>query len=309
MSIPIIDFAHFDTDPNKIAKEVMDACQSIGFFYAIHHGIPNETIDRAFDLSKEFFDQPLEEKTKYSIGYENHGYTGLFRETLDPQTQKKGDHKEGFNFRSFENGKPFAPLPKVFSANEEFIKDFYTTCHSTALMILKAFAIALEIPKEKGGSEFFGNCHKSNDSKQVLRFLKYPAGGESEYKDPVRAGAHSDYGSITLLFQKDIAGLEVQASRDHWISAPLIPNAIIVNVGDAMEFWTGGLFKSTKHRVVFLPEHNHLDRYSIPFFVHPNSNVPLSPVPSKYVNQKVKSENGHIYTADEFLRSRLDATY
>lgn len=77
-----------------------------------------------------------------------------------------------------------------------------------------------------------------------------------------------------------------------------------------MELWTNGLLKSTKHRVTFLPEHNHLDRYSMPFFVHPNDTVPLTPVPSKYVDQTVTlDENGHIYTAGEHLRSRLDATY
>lgn len=148
------------------------------------------------------------------------------------------------------------------------------------------------------------------ESAEILRFLKYPRGGEASYQEPVRAGAHSDYGSITLLFQKDVPGLEVQASRTEWISAPLIPGAITVNVGDQMELWTNGLLKSTKHRVTFLPEHNHLDRYSMPFFVHPNEHVPLSPVPSKFVDQTVtKDESGHVYTAGEHLRSRLDATY
>lgn len=106
-------------------------------------------------------------------------------------------------------------------------------------------------------------------------------------------------------------GLEVQASRTAWISAPLIPGAITVNVGDQMEIWTGGLLKSTKHRVTFLPEHNHLDRYSIPFFVHPNHHVPLIPAPSPLVDQTVTAvdDKGHILTADEHLRSRLEATY
>jgi isopenicillin N synthase-like dioxygenase len=174
--------------------------------------------------------------------------------------------------------------------------------------VLEAFAIALEIPEEKGGKDFFAKSHQYENSAEILRFLKYPRGGEAEYKEPVRAGAHSDYGSITLLFQKDVPGLEVQASRTKWIPAPLIEGAITVNVGDQMELWTNGLFKSTKHRVTFLPEHNHLDRYSMPFFVHPNDSVPLVPVPSKYVDQTVKPGD-HVYTAGEHLRSRLDATY
>lgn len=176
------------------------------------------------------------------------------------------------------------------------------------MQVLEAFAIALEIPEDKGGKDFFVNNHKYEDSAEILRFLKYPRGGEADYKEPIRAGAHSDYGSITLLFQKDVPGLEVQASRTEWISAPLIDGAITVNVGDQMELWTNGLFKSTKHRVTFLPEHSHLDRYSMPLFVHPNDTVPLVPIPSKYVNQTV-NQGDHVFTAGEHLRSRLDATY
>lgn len=140
--------------------------------------------------------------------------------------------------------------------------------------------------------------------------MKYPKGGQAEYKDPVRAGAHSDYGSITLLFQKDIPGLEVFL-QDEWISAPLLEDAILVNVGDQLEYWTNGLFKSTLHRIVFLPEHQHKDRYSIPFFVHPEDDVLLSPIPSKIVPKTGGSSSSEQQpiTAGEHLRRRLDATY
>ncbi|CAO3674502.1 hypothetical protein G6F70_004754 [Rhizopus microsporus] len=307
-SIPIVDFAKFEENPNKAAQQVFDACKSIGFFYIINHNIPQRDIDKAFELSKEFFNLPQEERHKYLIGKDNHGYSELYSERLDPEHQKQGDHKEGFNFRNFINGEPFAPLPSVFDKEKDFLCYFSQMCYKTALQILLAFGIALEIPEDKGGKDFFVKAHSYENSGDILRFLKYPRGGETDVKDPVRAGAHSDYGSITLLFQKDIPGLEVQASRTEWISAPLIEGAILVNVGDQMELWTNGLFKSTLHRVVFLPEHKHLDRYSMPFFVHPDDNIPLSPVPSKHVDQSSKTD-GHILTAGEHLRNRLDATY
>lgn len=180
---------------------------------------------------------------------------------------------------------------------------------SSFIILLIMLATHTQIPEENGGKEFFSKSHSYDKSASVLRFLKYPRGGEAAYKDHVRAGAHSDYGSITLLFQKDVPGLEVQASRTEWISAPLIPGAILVNVGDAMELWTNGLFKSTIHRVTFLPEHNHLDRYSMPFFFHPDDNVPLTPVPSRFVNQTLSSTGDHAYTSGEYLRRKLDATY
>ncbi|GAA5796534.1 hypothetical protein EDC94DRAFT_544188 [Helicostylum pulchrum] len=310
-SIPVVDFSDFKTNPKKVAQEVFEACKTIGFFYMINHDLPQEEVDRAFELSKQYFDLPSEEKRKHLIDATNHGYSDLYSETLDPENQRQGDHKEGFNFRNFENGKPFAPLPELFQENVKFLTQFSEDCHATAMQVLEAFALALEIPEEKGGRSFFVDKHKYEGSAEILRFLKYPRGGEASYKEPVRAGAHSDYGSITLLFQKDVPGLEVQASRTQWISAPLIPGAITVNVGDQMELWTNGLLKSTKHRVTFLPEHNHLDRYSMPFFVHPNDSVPLVPAPSKYVDQTVNTvdANGHVYTAGEHLRSRLDATY
>lgn len=178
------------------------------------------------------------------------------------------------------------------------------------MRVLEAFAIALEIPEEHGGASWFKDRHPyDKKSGQILRFLKYPRGGEESYKEPVRAGAHSDYGSITLLFQRDVPGLEVQASRTEWISAPLIKDAILVNVGDQIEFWTNGLFKSTMHRVVFLPEHAHVDRYSIPFFVHPSDETLLTPIPSTIVPPASSKKGDEVITAEEHLRRRLDATY
>ncbi|CAO3643606.1 unnamed protein product [Cunninghamella echinulata] len=263
-------------------------------------------------LSKQFFDLPTETKRQYLIQEHNHGYSELYSETLDPEHQRQGDHKEGFNFRNFVDDKPFAPLPKVFAENEEFIKSFSRACHATGMRVLEAFAIALDIPESEGGAEWFTKRHNyDTESGQILRLLKYPRGGETSYQEPIRAGAHSDYGSITLLFQKDVPGLEVQASREQWISAPLIENSILVNVGDQMQEWSGGLFKSTLHRVTFLPEHQHVDRYSMPFFVHPEDEVPLIPIPSHLVPKSdiQKDEHGNAITAGEHLRRRLNATY
>ncbi|CDS07993.1 hypothetical protein LRAMOSA01942 [Lichtheimia ramosa] len=309
-NIPVIDFADFDSDPKKVAGQVLDACKSIGFFYIINHDLPKDQIDKSFQLAKEFFDLPKAEKRRYLIQEDNHGYSELYSETLDPEHQRQGDHKEGFNFRNFVDGKAFRELPEVFAKDQQFVEGFSRACHAVAMRVLEAFAIALEIPEEHGGASWFKDRHPyDKQSGQILRFLKYPRGGEEAYQEPVRAGAHSDYGSITLLFQRDVPGLEVQASRTEWISAPLIKDAILVNVGDQIEFWTNGLFKSTMHRVVFLPEHAHVDRYSIPFFVHPSDETLLAPIPSTIVPPATNRNEDEIITAEEHLRRRLDATY
>ncbi|KAI9254445.1 hypothetical protein BDA99DRAFT_586520 [Phascolomyces articulosus] len=295
--IPVIDFGHFDTNPKQVAQEVLEACKTIGFFYIVNHGLPKDQIEHSFELAKDFFDLPSEEK---------HWILRI----------KSKEIIKSFNFRNFVDGKSFAPLPPIFEKEQAFVEGFSRACHATAMRVLQAFAIALEIPEEEGGANWFSDRHTyDKPSGEILRFLKYPKGGESTYKEPVRAGAHSDYGSITLLFQKDVPGLEVKASRTEWISAPLIQDSILVNVGDQLQEWTNGLFKSTLHRVTFLPEHAHKDRYSMPVFIHPEDATLLSPIPSSIIPPPSEdvlngvAKKGEIISAGEHLKRRLDATY
>ncbi|KAI9495595.1 hypothetical protein BDB00DRAFT_759711 [Zychaea mexicana] len=260
-SIPTIDFTDFSDRSETIAQEIFQACKSTGFFYVVNHGIPKQQVDRAFELSKSFYDLSYEEKSKYKV--------------------------QTYDFRPFRKGDPLNLMPSMFLENKDEIETFARTCHAAAMQILEAFAIALKIPEEEGGLGWFSARHRYDVplSNELLRFLKYPKGAEATYKDPVRTGAHTDYGSITLLFQKDIPGLEVQASRTEWVSAPIVKDAILVNVGGVMEYWTNGLFKSTLHRVVFHPEHQTHDRYSIAYFVQPEKDASLAAVPSCVIPQ------------------------
>ncbi|MEI1373380.1 MAG: 2OG-Fe(II) oxygenase family protein [Nostoc sp.] len=123
----------------------------------------------------------------------------------------------------------------------------------------------------------------------------------------VRAGEHSDYGSITLLFQDDVGGLEVQTASGEWIAAPTIPDTVIVNTGDLIQRWTNHVFCSTKHRVM-IPSDNRVNqsRYSVAFFCHPNDHTEIACLES------CQKEQSPIYPpilAREYLLSRLQATY
>lgn len=118
--------------------------------------------------------------------------------------------------------------------------------------------------------------------------------------------------------QKDIAGLEVQASRIHkdvpWIAAPVIPDTILINIGDHLQMWTNGLLKSTMHRVVYNPQQLHHSRYSIACFIHANDDTKLDPIPSPLITQEMRAEavefeEGRNMTAGEYLRWRLDRSY
>ncbi|ORY95421.1 hypothetical protein BCR43DRAFT_557585 [Syncephalastrum racemosum] len=315
--IPIVDISDFPNRYEAIAQDIFRACTTIGFFYVVNHTVPQEQIAEAFSLSKEFYDRPYEEKDIYG-SQRNRGYVGLYGQKLDPKTQKRGDHKEAFNFGPIRHGESCQPLPPVFEKGKEKIETFWRSCDSTAQIVLEALAIALKIPEEEGGRDWFKRCHRydAEETKDfTLRFLKYPRGAQAEHKEKVRTGAHTDFGSITLLFQKGVPGLEVQASRTDWIAAPLIENAILVNVGGVFEFWTNGLFKSTMHRVVFKPEHQEMDRYSIACFFQPAGNTLLRPIPSTLVPKsrpqfdEVPEGTKDELTAMEYLQLRLEATY
>ncbi|KAG2188439.1 hypothetical protein INT44_001192, partial [Umbelopsis vinacea] len=295
--IPVIDFEKFDSDPVAVAAAIREASESIGFVFLKNVGIPQTEIDEMFELGKEFFDQPVETKAQFDIQANNVGYSALHREVA-------------FNFGKWLNGEAAGELPEPFKANEDKTRKFSEDCHKVCSRILQAFAIALEIKEEDGGIHYFEKRHDyDTPCGSILRLLKYPKGGSTDTDEIVRAGSHSDYGSITLLFQHGIPGLEVQASRTNWISAPVIPGAVLVNIGDQMEYWTGGRFKSTKHRVVFLPEHAQNDRYSIAYFCHANDEVPLDVIPSVILKDNKVGQDEPIKTAGQHLRERLEETY
>jgi len=118
--------------------------------------------------------------------------------------------------------------------------------------------------------------------------------------------------------QKDIAGLEVQASRVHkdvpWIAAPVIPDTVLINIGDHLQMWTNGLLKSTMHRVMYNPQQLHHSRYSIACFIHANDDTKLDPISSPLITQEMRAEGVEFeeardMTAGEYLRWRLDRSY
>ncbi|ORZ07914.1 hypothetical protein BCR42DRAFT_286020, partial [Absidia repens] len=325
--IPLIDFSLYETDQTKVAQLLLDACQTIGFFYVINHGIPAADVDHTFNLSKEFFDLPLDIKTSISIDESNRGYTGLYRQKLDPEHQLIGDYKEALNLGNFGNGEVPCALPDCFKKHKPDLKSFAEQCHGLAEKIMKAFAIGLEIPEEFGGSTFFTQRHKyDSKSGETFRLLKYPRRCVQNEEELIGAGRHTDYGTITLLFQKDVGGLQVaprgnQDEHDHhhqeWIDAPLIKDAILVNIGDLLQLWTGGLFKSTMHRVTFCPDHRLLDRYSIAYFFQPEDDTLIERLPSSKVpgdadatdDDDVYKVDGKVLTSSQHLRRRLQAAY
>lgn len=246
------------------------------------------------------------------------------------------------NFGDFVNGKAQQPLPASLGPHESEIHDFATLCNKTCTRILNLLALGLEVPQD-----FLTSRHdpSKGPTGSILRYLYYPsifspATASYKHDKDVRAGAHSDYGSITLLFQRPgQPGLEILTPEGTWAPVPIVPGPqpdafpfppILVNIGDLLSYWTDGLLKSTVHRVVFpLAEQrspNPQDRYTLVYFCHPVDTTELVPVPSKVVTEHREKSGGvgvvgfgggagsmepgkRPLTAAEHLESRLAATY
>jgi len=224
-----------------------------------------------------------------------------------------------------QNGTDFGqPLPLPLQPEKQALRNFQISCHQLCQQILRLLAVALGIDRD-----WFTSRHDSSSGKPsgtVFRLLYYPA-ISCAYEEgiDIRAGAHSDYGSMTLLFQqRGQPGLEIKTPRGDWAAVPVDPLEepdkplpILVNIGDLLEDWTGGLLRSTVHRVVFPKgEEGKGDRYSIAYFCHPLDDVELAAVPSEIVwkhaektGRSTRREGGRVLTARDHLMERLGATY
>lgn len=337
--IPVIDVAAAaGEDQAQVAKDLVEAAIEHGFIYIKNTGkdIPVDVIEDAFNLSRKLFAAPLEEKQQCKIQLNNRGWSAMQYETLDPKNQRVGDYKEAFNFGEFVDGKAQQPLPLTIVPYETQIGAFRDLCYQMCLKINTLLGIGLDVQPP----DFFTSAHlvEKGRSGTTLRFLYYPPLGNTDAdREDVRAGAHSDYGSITMLFRlKGQAGLEILTKEETWVPVPVCPPGteddsappILVNIGDLLSYWTNGLLRSTVHRVVFPGpgksivegETDSEARYSIAFFCHPVGTTDLTPVPSERVrNFAARSDDdtskGNPYaerkvmTADEHLQMRLRSSY
>ncbi|MBE7386169.1 MAG: isopenicillin N synthase family oxygenase [Leptolyngbya sp. SIO1E4] len=310
MIIPLIDFAPFLTDDPEgqqhVAQALFRACHEVGFLYLKNHGIPLAAVDRTFEQSHAFFARSLAEKQQVAWVNEesNRGYVGIERERLD-ETQP-GDLKEAFNVGK-EVPAEVAAGDAAIAANRwppndavfrQTVSEFFDQCAMAAERLFRAFAIALSMP-----ADYLVERHQTRE--YTLRLLHYPPLAALPKPGQLRAGAHSDYGTLTLLFQDSVGGLEVLNTQGQWVAAPAIPGTIVVNTGDLTQRWSNDVFRSTQHRVG-LPQGQQA-RYSIAFFCEPDADTNIVCLPtcqSEATPPKYPPVN-----ARDYLLSRLQATY
>lgn len=295
--IPIIDFTKVSpadqATQQKLAAQVSEACQTFGFFYLRQTNLSAIQIDQAFAQTKAFFALSLALKTQVIRSPQtNCGYVPLTSERLNPN--RLGDLKEAFNIG---DATPWPTEPSQFQA---VIASFYQNCiQHVANPLLQTLALTLQLPDtfliDRHGKNFF------------LRLLHYPP-VEQAAANQLRAGEHTDYGTVTLLFQEPnaVGGLEINA-QGAWIPAPVIPNTILVNIGDALQRWTNDRFRSTPHRVVLPDANPSRSRYSMALFCDPNPDVEITCLPTCQ-NADIPPLYPPIRYQD-YLQSRFAATY
>lgn len=282
-AIPIIDIAPLLVGDMSPAASIGQACREIGFFYITNHGVPSSVIEEVYAQARAFFNLPLAEKEKYAIEHStcHRGWFRLGSENLDPINQiQTGDMKEGFKIGRdlpLDHARVKAGLPlhgpdiwPDLPGWQKIMQDYYDRMVALGTVLLRAFAVALDLP-----AGFFDSWLEVPMT--TLGPLHYPPQTGAITQARLGAGAHTDYGCLTLLHQDSTGGLQVQMPDGNWIEAPPIAETFVVNIGDMMERWSNGIFRSTPHRVINISGR---DRYALPFFFDPDFYAPVSCLPT-----------------------------
>ncbi|MEE4661358.1 MAG: 2OG-Fe(II) oxygenase family protein [Halieaceae bacterium] len=271
MNIPEVDFSPYDEGDDAalvaLAAQFNEALTGVGFLSLRNIGIDESLRDRVFEASKAFFAQPEAEKRKlgYSDAEDNFGYQGICEESLMPGSAP--DLKEAMTLRDLHKPRDFHWPDTAF---RDLLMAFHDDCLAAAYRILRVFATDLQMDRE-----FFVEKHGGENV--TMRILHYPPLPQQS-EQQLGAGPHTDYGMVTLLFQDLTGGLEVLDRDGQWQPVTPRPGAVVINAGDMLERWTNKRYRSSLHRVRARPGGS--DRYSIAFFVDPDSDTLVECLPS-----------------------------
>ncbi|KAK4774696.1 hypothetical protein SAY86_009631 [Trapa natans] len=273
-------------DIQKSVTLLKQACLDCGFFYVVNHGLSQEFMDEVFDQSRRFFTLPLREKMKLLRNEKHRGYTPLLDELLDPDNQVHGDYKEGYYIGvevpgdDPEANKPFYgpniwPSTDILPGWRDTMEKYHQKALDVAKSVARIIALALDLD-----IDFFDKPEMLGKPITTVRLLHYGGDVSNPSEGMFGAGAHSDYGLITLLATDDVLGLQICKDKNTkpqvWEYVPPIKGAFIVNLGDMLERWSNCIFKSTLHRVLG----NGQERYSIAYFVEPSHECLVECLPS-----------------------------
>jgi isopenicillin N synthase-like dioxygenase len=307
MAIPVVDLADFlSGDPARKAAFVQalgEAYEEVGFVAVKNHGVPAELIANQYEYVQQFFSLPLEKKLHYEVAglAGQRGYTSFGREHA--KGSDAPDLKEFFQYGQIvEDNDPIkSEYPTNVSVDEigpfnKTLYDAYRNFEKSGKALLQAIALYL------GLEEHYFDKHVKNGN-SILRCIHYPP-ITNEPKSAIRAEQHEDINLITLLVGASADGLQILTKQGEWVNVTSLPDQIVVNVGDMLQRLTNNRLRSTTHRVVN-PSRDlwHTSRFSMPFFLHPRSEMNLA-----CLDSCIDSAHPKAYpdaTAGEYLDERL----
>jgi isopenicillin N synthase-like dioxygenase len=286
--IPVIDYGPYFAGARgaleRVAADVAHACENIGFFYALNHGVPDELIDRAFAASRRFHAMPLEQKLTLKLNENNIGYLPINASVQGASTVHKAtkpnqnesffiSHDRGPEHPDVVAGKPLrgrnqwpAALPEIRADMMAYFAALGAMCDR----MLPPFAVALGLPADFFSPFFADEAHA------VVRFLHYPPQDTTD-DNTFGQAPHTDNSFMTALARTDVPGLAVRLPSGEWFAPPVIPGTFLINLGNIMRRWSNERFLSTPHGVL---NESGTDRYSIAYFHSPNPNTVIECVPS-----------------------------
>ncbi|NUO73071.1 MAG: isopenicillin N synthase family oxygenase [Frateuria sp.] len=301
--VPTLDIRRYDTDRDAFVAELGAAYRQFGFCCISGHGIERELIDGAYQAFEQFFALPTETKMKYHVPGSGgaRGYTPFKVETA--KDSRYPDLKEFWHVgREIPRDSRFADVmpPNLWPAEVPQFKPcgygLYEALDQLGTRVLRALALHIGLPER-----YFED--KTDQGNSILRPIHYPPIIQENIPN-VRAGAHEDINFITLLVGASAEGLEV-LSEGEWLPITTEGDAIVVNIGDMLQRLTNHVYPSTSHRVVNPQNENaRKPRYSVPFFLHPNPDVALDPLP-ECVTPDNPSRYDNSLTSHEYLMQRL----
>jgi len=296
-TIPVIDFSAFETEKKSVAQQINNACIEHGFFYIAGHGVSVSLQQSLETLSRCFFQLPETKKMEiamYKAGSAWRGYFPLNGEL----TSGKPDLKEGIYFGTelatedprVKRGIPLHGanlFPEDPSGLREIVLDHMAAVTKVGHMLMRGISLSLGLDED-----YFSEKYQQ-DPLILFRIFHYPTQRKTEEQFGV--GEHTDYGLLTILKQDAVGGLEIK-NGDGWIPAPPVENTFICNIGDMLDRMTGGLYRSTPHRVI---NSTGKDRFSFPLFFDPGFDTKIDRLESTIIRE-TKDERWDQSSVHEF---------
>lgn len=276
-----LDLSTYDAPggKEKLANQLRDAVQKVGFFYITNFGLSQDEVDHQFAIGKEIFALPEEEKLKHRADLEHGHYSGYRPKGTIELLPGLRDNVEMYNVFKFLSQHERSQPDIIHEHRAEIEKFQRHIAEDTVQKLLTLISIILELPED-----YLSQGHRYDDLSDChLRYMIYRARTPEEnarYNNLYSRG-HTDFGSLTLLFRQPIAALQIRTDDGGWRWVKPYPGSITVNIADVLQFWTNGYLKSSVHRVVAPPEDQmHLDRLGLLYFLRPAHELDLKTVDS-----------------------------